>query len=291
MLPIGLDLGTGFVKCAWNRNQIKFPSLYAVKTLDEWDEPQFGGNNVIEAVGWKAMSMMRSQGATEIRPIVLGEPREEYEYHIRLLIQNAIYEIKKTISSDAVGLKDIEEICMVLGLPYKSTASKPLIKKILRKIPQIKKSTIVLQASGTYLACGRKSAVYVSIGQGTTEVMVCENHQRIFTDSFPIATEFISSKIGEYAYLDVDLLKRNMANLNATIDQFTMSISSKIGAIQQKIGISLPVIFSGGCIMIPGIREGFQKHLKRYSIEVPENAEYLNAQGNLMYAKKIASQK
>ena len=291
MLSVGLDLGTGFVKCAWNRNQTKFPSLYAVRILDEWDDQQPGCNNVIEAVGWKAMSMMRSQGATEIRPIILGEPREEYEYHVRLLIQNAINEIKKTFSSDAVGPKDTEEMCVVIGLPYKSTASKPLIQKILKKIPQIKKSAIVLQATGTYLACGRKSAVYVSIGQGTTEVLVYENHQRIFTDSFPIATEFISSKIGEYAYLDVDLLRRSMTHLNVVIDQFTMNISSKIAAIQQKIGISLPVIFSGGCIMIPGVKEGFQKHLKKYAIEIPENTEYLNAQGNLMYAKKIASKK
>lgn len=289
LLPVGLDLGTGFVKCAWKDNQIKFPSIYAARIPDDWDDQS--GTGIIETVGWEAKSLLHSQGTTEIRPIILGEPGDEYEYHVKLLILNAIKQIAKTHSNDAVGLKDVDEICMVIGLPYKSTASKPFITKILKKIPCVKKSAILLQASGTYLACNQKSALYVSIGQGTTEVVAYENNQRIFTDSFPIATEFITSRISEHAYLDVELLKKNLSkNHHEIISQFTTSLSSKIDAIQQKIGINLPVVFSGGCIMIPEVRDSFQESLKKYEIIIPENTDYLNAQGNLIYAKNIASQ-
>jgi len=36
MISIGLDLGTGFVKCVYDFREIRFPSLYASKIISDF---------------------------------------------------------------------------------------------------------------------------------------------------------------------------------------------------------------------------------------------------------------
>ena len=47
MTSIGLDIGTGFVKCVSDTKKIKFPSLYAYRKLAIWE----GKKGIVEAVG------------------------------------------------------------------------------------------------------------------------------------------------------------------------------------------------------------------------------------------------
>jgi len=49
----------------------------------------------------------------------------------------------------------------------------------------------------------------VSIGQGTTEIVVIDDMEIIDGESSRWASDFVTRKIGRYAHLDTDLLHRN----------------------------------------------------------------------------------
>ena len=86
MLPIGLDLGTSFVKIVSdNEIKIKFPSLYVSYYPDEWDSSK----GMMECVGDDALKSTQKDGAVSIRPISLGTPMKEFEPQIEALIKKA----------------------------------------------------------------------------------------------------------------------------------------------------------------------------------------------------------
>ena len=70
MLSIGLDIGTGFVKCVSDTKKIKFPSLYAYKWIEEWNKAK----KLVEAVGYDAVELSVDPDVIVIKPVMLGRP-------------------------------------------------------------------------------------------------------------------------------------------------------------------------------------------------------------------------
>ena len=68
MISIGMDIGTGFVKCVSDHCRLKFPSLYTRRTNGIWTD------STSEAIGEQATRMLKTRGTTAISPICKGRP-------------------------------------------------------------------------------------------------------------------------------------------------------------------------------------------------------------------------
>ena len=68
VLKVGLDIGTGFVKCVSDHGSVRFPSLYVKRTHGDWAAADS------ESVGEKAARMLHTAGTATVRPIARGRP-------------------------------------------------------------------------------------------------------------------------------------------------------------------------------------------------------------------------
>jgi len=73
VVSIGLDVGTGFVKCVSDYGSVIFPSLFAYRDMGKWEESQ----GRIEAVGKNAREFSKYPDAVIIRPVSEGRPIDE----------------------------------------------------------------------------------------------------------------------------------------------------------------------------------------------------------------------
>ena len=97
MIPIGLDIGTAFVKCVSDTKKIKFPSLYAYKMVQEWDKK----DRMREGARDEAVKLAQDQDTILIRPVMLGRPVHE-EAFARLVRQAVVL---SSVKRDAIGSK------------------------------------------------------------------------------------------------------------------------------------------------------------------------------------------
>lgn len=84
MLKIGLDLGTGFVKCMSDYGSVRFPSVYVKRIHGNWT------NKMSKAVGNDAAKMINTMGTSVIKPINKGRPDSRYQKQVEILISESI---------------------------------------------------------------------------------------------------------------------------------------------------------------------------------------------------------
>ena len=153
-----------------------------------------------------------------------------------------------------------------------------LLEKIIKKIPEIKKSRIVLQAAGTFLSQSLETTMVVSIGGGTTEILLYHKKERIFTDSMPVAFDFVSSKLDdELGYLDMQSLEKHSAELKDRSHLLAAKLANSIIQIQNKKKGNFPIIFSGGGILFAPLAKSLKEKLSKYEIIIPQEPEFQNA--------------
>ena len=186
MLKVGLDIGTGFVKCVSDHGAFRFPSLYVKRTHGDWAATDS------EAVGERAVRMMHTAGAATVRPIMRGRPDPRYQRQVEMLIQEAVPRVRMAAGRRADCNDNVR---MAVGLPYEASDCRDSISKMVNKCVPTEQCDVVAQAVGTLVDANYSTGMVVSIGQGTTEIIIIEENQVIDGESSRWASDFITRKI------------------------------------------------------------------------------------------------
>ncbi len=276
MTSIGLDVGTGFVKCVSDTAKARFPSLYAYRVPSSWEEKK----GPIEAVGDDAVRLSEKHGTVVIRPVVQGSPVNEEAFC--KLVKKAVEAVSQR--KDPVGSQS-EGLHIVVGLPYEARAQRDSIKRLVQKMCRQALCHVVPQAIGTLVDASLKDGIVASIGQGTTEMVAFQGLIPVKGISSHHAVNDISSRLSpsKTAYLDDSIFGDEKAG--HLVAMLADSICDDLNAVRQDLK-NLPLVFSGGGIMIPRLRGEIESRLKQ-KIVVPDDPVMSNALG--LY--KLASEK
>ena len=280
MVSIGLDVGTGFVKCVSDYGRVIFPSLFAYRDLGKWDDSE----GRIEVVGKKAKELAKYPDAVIIRPVSEGRPIDEQGFEA--LVSEAISRVCSIRPTQTVDSEHNSEITIVVGLPYDARNDKMRLRKIIEKRIHPKKCRIVPQVVGTLIDMNKKDAIIMSIGQGTTEIVAFSDRKPVFGTSVPQATDFIMLGLGEFSYLQASVFAKRGSEIKKNVAKLTDILSNKLIGFMSQLDNKnhYDVVVSGGGIMMPGMKESLEKKLGR-KIEVPQIPIMSNAIGLYRLAK------
>ncbi|MHB8546685.1 MAG: ParM/StbA family protein [Nitrosotalea sp.] len=275
MNAIGLDIGTGFVKCVSDKKQIKFPSIYACRQLAAWE-----GRGIAEAVGDEAIKMAEIPNTRVKRPVMLGKPIDEKGFE-KLVVRAMELSLE---SNDALG-KSLENNCIiVVGLPYEAKNHAANIKKMITRLFSPKQCTVVAQVLGTLVDVQLADAVVMSLGHGTSEVVVFKNSSPIKGISIHHAVSEIMTEIGsgKTAYVNHEIFteERTKPHIISLAD----ALIDDLNHIRQDVE-NLPIVVSGGGILLPGMKEALESKLGT-GIIVPKDPVFSNAIGLYKLAAK-----
>ena len=277
MRCVGLDLGTTFVKCITDQDTyFKFPTLHLQYNADGWDETN---EETVNMVGYEALKHSKRRGGICINPITSGEPMKNTEDSLRRIIRHATTQANP----------NNDEICLVLGLPVNGVGALPLIRKIVKKIPNVVRDGVILQATGTYTACKLDSAHVVSIGGDTTEFLMYHKKTLISKISENMAFKYITEPRGKYAYFDLEEIQNDKSHETAKrTEQLARTIANSVYEQQKKVELKLPLVFSGGSILYAPLLAQLRKHLTDMKIVVPDDPDFVNARGMYMTAEYLS---
>ncbi|MFY9299909.1 MAG: hypothetical protein WAO91_01795 [Candidatus Nitrosotenuis sp.] len=274
MVSIGLDVGTGFVKCVSDYGHVIFPSLFAYRDLGKWEESQ----GRIEAVGKKAKEFAKYPDAVIIRPVSEGRPIDERGFEA--LVSEAVSRVCSIRPHHTVDSEYNSEIAIVVGLPYDARKDKTRLRKIIEKRIHPTKCGIVPQVVGTLIDMNKKDAIIMSIGQGTTEIVAFDDRKLVFGTSVLQATDFITLGLGEFSYLQASTFAKHNSEIRKNVAKLTDILSNKLIGFMSQLDNKnhYDLVVSGGGIMIPGMKESLEKKLGR-KVEVPKIPIMSNAVG------------
>ncbi|MGB9002720.1 MAG: hypothetical protein WCC52_02820, partial [Nitrosotalea sp.] len=270
MISIGLDIGTAFVKCVTDTKKeqpavsvtprprtafvkcvtdtkkVKFPSLYAYKLVHEWDKK----GKMVEGIGEEAVQLSQDPDTILIRPVMLGRPVHEEAF--ARLVRHAVS--LSAENKDAIG-SEPESMAFAIGLPYDAVAHRGTIQKMIARLYRPKACDVVPQVLGTLVDADKSSGIVMSIGQGTTEIVAFVNNKAIRGISVHHAVGYISSRLGgggEMAYLDDAIYES--PKTTQLVAMLADLLLNKLDIIRQDLE-KLPVIVSGGGILVPGMQD------------------------------------
>ncbi len=270
LMKIGLDIGTGFVKCVSDYGAVRFPSVCVRRIHGLWTE------KATEAVGSKASSLLDTMGATAISPIVRGRPDPRYYKQVDMLLAEMLRQIHKLaktpVDADA-------KLRIVVGLPYHAFGYRESMIRVVQKVLNVETCTVVAQASGTLVDLDLESAIVVSIGQGTTEIVVIDDMDVIDGESSRWAADFVTKKIGRYAHLDMDLLHKNQDVCHRYAKIMAENLAREVRDMSGQYDDRYPIALSGGGLLIPGMQERLAARLKEFKVVVPDDPVMSNANG------------
>lgn len=274
MVNIGLDIGTGFVKCVSDYCRFKFPSLYARRINGQWTD------SISEAVGEKATRMLKTHGTTAISPVIKGRPQKKYQKQVEMLVRESIDRVYQKVQTPGV-----EKAHVIVGLPYEAAVYKNTITKIICAVPRVEKCDVVAQAAGTLIHMGKSTGMAVSIGQGTSEIIMIEDGKVLDGQSLEWASEFITRKIGRFAHLDTALIARHKDVCSKYAKALAENLAIEASDMAERHGYTQDIIVSGGGILIPRVRQEIESRLKGFKIAIPDDPVMSNADGLYRLAK------
>ena len=269
-MKIGLDIGTGFVKCVSDYGAVRFPSVYVRRIHGVWTE------KTAEEVGTKAVSMLDTIGTTAISPISRGKPDPRYYKQVDMLLAEALQQIHKLAKSPVDGQ---DKLRIVVGLPYHAFGYRDSMVKVVQKSLNVAKCSVVAQASGTLVDLDLEGAIVVSIGQGTTEIAVIDDLEVIDGESSRWASDFVTKKIGRFAHLDVGMLHKNQDMCQRYSKIMAENLAREISDMSGQYGNQYPIALSGGGLLIPGMQERLTSKLKAFKMVIPDDPVMSNANG------------
>lgn len=267
MVKIGLDLGTGFVKCVSDYGRFRFPSLYVKRIHGVWTD------SVSEAIGYKALHLLGTRGAAATSPIRKGRPDTRHQKQIEMLIHEAINRVYHTMQNNA------QKARIVVGLPYEAADCKGTISRLIGKMDRVEKCDIVAQAAGTLVDMDLSAGIIVSIGQGTSEIVLVEDNRVIDGESSEWASEFVTRKIGKFAHLDTKSLVQHKAVCAKYAKILAENLAPQISDMSESHGGGHRIVLSGGGILIPKVREELVSRLKGFKTAIPDDPVMSNASG------------
>ena len=269
-MKLGLDIGTGFVKCMSDYGAVRFPSVYVRRIHGVWTE------KTAEAVGAKAVSMLDTIGTTAISPISRGRPDSRYYKQVDMLLAETLQQVRRLAKSP---IDDGAKLRIVVGLPYHAFGYRDSMVKVVQRSLNVEKCSVAAQASGTLVDMDLESAIVVSIGQGTTEIVVIDDLEVIDGESSRWASDFVTKKIGRLAHLDVGLLHKSQDVCQRYSKTMAENLAREVSDMSQQYGNQYPIALSGGGLLIPGMQEKLVSKLKTFKVTIPDDPVMSNANG------------
>ena len=270
MLKIGLDIGTGFVKCVSNYGSVRFPSVYVKRVHGHWTSKDS------EMVGARAQAVLSTMGASAISPIRRGRPDQRYQRQVEMLLKETMTQLRKLAKIPAGEDKAVRA---AVGLPYHAFDYRDPMVRLVKKALGAEKCIVVAQASGTLVDLGRESGIVVSIGQGTTEIIVIDDLEVIDGESSGWASGFVTKKIGKFAHLDIPRLVRNQDVCKPYSKIMAENLVREICEVSENYDDRYPIALSGGGLLIPGMNDVLLSGLKKFKVMIPDDPVMSNARG------------
>lgn len=267
-VKVGLDLGTGFVKCVSDVGSVRFPALYARRVGGSWS------TKASEAVGAGALDMLGTTGTAAVGPISKGRPDPRYSKQVEMLVREAMDQTRRLAKAPAPGG---ESLSMVVGLPYHAFEQRESISKLVKKALGAESCSVVAQACGTLVDLEMDTGVVVSIGQGTTEIVIVDDAEVIDGASSAWSSDFVTKKVGRFAHLDPSKLEVHKDTCKKYARVLAESLAAEIHDVAGQYGY--PLALSGGGLLIPGVRDELESRLKGGKVVVPDDPVMSNARG------------
>ena len=277
MLKIGLDIGTGFVKCVSNYGSFRFPSVYVKRIHGNWT------SKTSELVGTQAQSILSTMGASAISPIRKGRPDPKYQKQAEMIIKESMSQVYG-LAKIPMGTDTPTRIAV--GLPYHAFDYRDSMSRTVKRILGAEKCIVVAQASGTLVDLKLESGIVVSIGQGTTEIIVIDALEVIDGESSQWASSFVTKKIGKFAHLDVQKIYENSDICKSYTKIMAENLINEICEMSENYGNRYPIALSGGGLLLPGMNSALLEGLKKFKIVIPDDPVMSNAKGLYSMAAK-----
>jgi len=267
---ITIDAGTCFVKCVSSHLLRSFPSIYASRRLTKWEDPKEG---TVEAVGYEAKKMSIYPDTVLVRAVLEGKIAEEKAFVA--IIREAVREL---------GCKvDIGSLLVVMGLPYGAALQKQQLEKLVERSLRPRKVLVIPQSIGTLLSEGARTGIVLSIGQGTTELVLFENLKPVTGISIPQACDYLYDG-DDLAYLEYE---KNIID-KKRIDALTSLLANKLASFKTRLNKEYDIYMSGGGALVPGLCESLQAKIPD-SIIIVKDPVYSNATGLYKLGQMVSS--
>lgn len=267
---IAMDAGTGFVKCISSHLRRSFPSIYTSRRLTKWEDPKEG---ILEAVGYEAAKMSIYPDTVLVRAVLEGKIAEEKAFVA--IIRKAVRELGCE--------RDIGSLLIVMGLPYGAALQKQQLEKLVERSLRPKKVLVIPQSIGTLLSEDARTGIVLSIGQGTTELVLFENLKPVTGISIPQACDYLYDG-DELAYLEYE---KNIID-KKKIDALTSILANKLASFKTRLNKQYEIYVSGGGTLISGLCESLQRKVSE-NLRIVKDPVYSNATGLYKLGQIISS--
>ena len=271
---ISLDIGTGFVKSCFAQKRIQFPSLYAYRETEPWEDNKKKGSSIIEGAGYDAVEIVKYPAAVTLRPVREGTPSNKTAFV--KVVNHAIKQLE--ISDEA-----IQDMSIIIGLPYHAAKEATKFPGFVKKIIGCKDVVVVPQAIGTLMSSNRTNGIVLAIGQGTTELVAFDNLRPILGRSVPQACDFVYLDKDDLAYLDESDRPepKRVEMLADIISESLASFRTNLPAGKE----SYDILVSGGGTLVPGLYNHLKRKITDSTLYLADDPVFSNAVGMLEYAK------
>lgn len=265
---IAIDAGTGFVKCVSAHMRASFPSVFGTRRMSRWEDPKEG---TVEAVGYEAFKMRAYPDAVLVRAVLEGRVADEHAFAV------IIREV-----APRLGCKDIlGSSTVIMGLPYGAAAQKRELERLVQRTLKPSRALVIPQAVGTLVAEGARTGIVVSIGQGTTEIVLFEELRYVSGVSVAQACDYLYDG---YAYLEHDTNRPEKRRL----DNLAAIISNELAVFKTNLVRDYTVYLSGGGVLVEGLCPALQERIGG-TLKVASDPVYSNAQGLYKLGQMISS--
>jgi len=268
---ISLDIGTGFVKACSIHNRVRFPSLYAYRSIEPWEKGK--KDVIIEGAGYDAVEIARHPSAVILRPVREGIPSNKTAF--MAVVNQAIKNLE--ISKDTMS-----ETSIIIGLPYHAAKDATKFPSFVKKITDCKEAIVVPQTIGTLMSSERKDGIVLAIGQGTTELVAFDNLKPILGRSIPQACDYVYLGADDLEYLNSNKPNPKRVEMLADI------ISESLASFKTNLSAnnSCDMIVSGGGLLVPGLYNQLKRKIAD-SLHTVKDPIFSNTVGMLQYAKSL----
>jgi len=265
---IAIDAGTGFVKCISAHMRVSFPSIYGTRSMTRWEDPKEG---TVESVGYEAVRMSMYPDAVLVRAVLEG----------RIADEKAFGAIIKEAARQLGCERDLGSLLVVMGLPYGAASQKQHLERLVERSLKPQRVLVIPQSIGTLLSEDAKTGIVLSIGQGTTELVLFEDLRPISGISIPQACD--------YLYEDLAYLEHEKNTIDRKkIDGLTTILANKLAVFKTKLSNEYDVHISGGGVLVEGLYESLKAKVDD-NLKLVKDPVYSNAQGLYKLGTMISS--
>ncbi|MGB9003110.1 MAG: hypothetical protein WCC52_04825 [Nitrosotalea sp.] len=264
---IAIDAGTGFVKCVSAHMRVSFPSIYGTRRLTRWEDPK---ERTVEAVGYEAVKMSVYPDTVLVRAVLEGKIAEE-----KAFVAIARETIRKLGCE-----RDLGSLLVVMGLPYGAAQQKQYLEKLVERNLKPRQVLVIPQSIGTLLSEDARTGIVLSIGQGTTELVLFEDLKPVAGVSIPQACDYLYEDL---AYLEHE---KNTAD-KKRVDALTTILANKIAVFKTKLNREYDVYVSGGGALVDGLCVSLQTKVHD-SLRIAKDPLYSNAVGLYKLGKMVS---